>query len=276
MNAAARQLGMTAPAVSQHIRKLETQHCVALLHRTTRRQALTEAGAAFYAACSDRVRAAQRAGQALEAQRDEPVGELRIAAPSGFAGGVLAQAFAGLLAQYPRLSLELFFQDELVDLTALRIDLALRVAPALADSTLVARHLADWRLVLCASPAYLRSHTAPVAPRDLLQHELILAGLRSFEEGLPLQQGSEMERVPLRRRVGSNSMLTARAFALEGLGIAIQPEPEVRGELARGTLVELLPGWRLPSIPVHLVTPRRDAQPAKVRHAIAALQALSG
>ncbi|WP_374668969.1 LysR family transcriptional regulator [Ramlibacter sp.] len=275
MNAAARALGMTPSAVSQHVRRLEQTHGVALLHRTTRRLTLTEAGSVFHEACRDLVAAAARANRALELQRDTPSGELRIAAPSGFAGGVLARAFAPLLAQHPALSLQLFFQDERVDLTALRIDLALRVSPALPDSTLVARHLGDWRMVVCAAPAYLARRGVPTTPRDLPRHDLIVAGLPGAADGLPFTRGSVTERVPLRGRVGTSSMITARAFALEGLGIAIQPEPEVRGELAAGTLVPLLADWALPRLPVHLVTPRRDAQPAKVRHAIAALQALA-
>ena len=91
MNAAGRALGMTASAVSQHVRLLEQQHQVALLHRTTRKLTLTEAGSVFYRSCAAMLAAAREASVQMAALRDEPVGELRIAAPSGFAGGVLGR-----------------------------------------------------------------------------------------------------------------------------------------------------------------------------------------
>ncbi|WP_204377596.1 LysR family transcriptional regulator [Aquitalea magnusonii] len=112
MIAASRQLGMTPSAVSQHISKLEAEHGVSLLHRTTRSLTLTEAGSLFYQGCADMLAAAQLAEQRLSELRDAPVGELRLAAPTGFAGPMLSEALAPLLAAHPRLSLKLFFHDD--------------------------------------------------------------------------------------------------------------------------------------------------------------------
>ncbi len=143
MAAAAQSLGMTPSAVSQQIRKLESRAQVTLLHRTTRRLTLTEAGEAFYRSCAQMLAIAEEAERRLGEWRDAPVGELRLAAPVGFSGTLITQALKPLLENHRQLRLQLFFQDERIDLVAERIDLAIRVGN-LADSSLVARHLGDW------------------------------------------------------------------------------------------------------------------------------------
>ncbi|WP_134634247.1 LysR family transcriptional regulator, partial [Pseudomonas aeruginosa] len=143
MAAAAQSLGMTPSAVSQQIRKLESRAQVTLLHRTTRRLTLTEAGEAFYRSCAQMLAIAEEAERRLGEWRDAPVGELRLAAPVGFSGTLITQALKPLLENHRQLRLQLFFQDERIDLVAERIDLAIRVGN-LSDSSLVARHLGDW------------------------------------------------------------------------------------------------------------------------------------
>ena len=136
LTAAARQLGMTPSAVSQHLRQLELSLGLALLHRSTRRLTLTEAGERYHTGCAAMVAAARSAEQSLARLREEPEGDLRLAAPIG-CGGLLATALAPLRA-YPKLGLHLLLDDALIDLIDERIDIALRVG-TLADSSLVAR-----------------------------------------------------------------------------------------------------------------------------------------
>lgn len=272
MVAAARSLGMTPSAVSQHISKLESEHGVSLLHRTTRSLTLTEAGSLFYQGCADMLSAARLAEQRLNEMRDAPVGELRLSAPTGFAGPMLTEALAPLLAAHPRLTLKLFFHDEMIDLVQHRIDLALR-AGDLKDSSLVARHLADWDSVLCAAPSYLARHPAITTPQQLEQHQWVMLDHERSQTWLTMENAAgEVERPMVERRVSSNNILAARQFVLAGMGLSIQPEPEVRQELADGRLLRVLPQWRLPALGIFVVTPRRDAQPAKVRYAIEALR----
>jgi len=272
MVAAARTLSMTPSAVSQHVSKLESVHGVSLLHRTTRSLTLTEAGSLFYQGCADMLAAARLAEQRLSELRDAPVGELRLSAPTGFAGPMLTEALAPLLAAYPRLSLKLFFHDEMIDLVQHRIDLALR-AGDLKDSSLVARHLADWESVLCAAPSYLARHPAITTPAQLEQHQWVMLDHERSQTWLTMENSAgEVERPLVAQRVSSNNILAARQFVLAGMGLSIQPEPEVRQELADGRLLRVLPQWRLPALGIYVVTPRRDAQPAKVRYAIEALR----
>lgn len=272
MSAAARELGMTASAVSQQIRQLEEETGVVLLHRSTRKLTLTEAGAAFYEGCAAMMAAAQRAEQSLAELRDAPMGELRVAAPVDFAGTHLAPALAPLLTAHPNLSLRLFADDARVDLIEMRIDLAVRVG-RLADSSLVARPLATWAEVLCAAPAYLARCGMPTVPSDLVQHSWLTLTVLEEPQWVDLiGPAGEQERLRVEGRIASNNANSLKQLTLAGLGIARQPLPDVAAELADGRLLRILPDWSVPDIGVYAVTPRREAQPAKVRHAIEALR----
>ena len=272
MAAAAEALGMSPSAVSQQIRKLEAQAQVTLLHRTTRKLTLTEAGEVFYRSCAQMLAIAEEAEQRLGEWREAPVGELRLAAPVGFSGKLITEALRPLLENHRQLRLQLFFHDEQIDLIEQRIDLAIRVGN-LADSSLVARHLADWNNVVCVAPAYLRRYGTIEHPERLTQVDWLALNTRG--QGQPLQfdapDGSSC-RLRLEPRVAANSMLAVRQFTLDGLGVSLQPEPEVRDALEEGRLLRLLPGWSLPGYGIYAVTPRRDAQPAKVRVALDALR----
>ena len=151
--AAAKALGSTTSAVSQQIKALEQDLGVVLLNRSTRRWELTTAGVHFHDECARMVAAARRAGQVLEALRDEPQGELRMTVPAGFAR-VLGEALTPVMMRHPGLRLHLVADDALVDLVGERIDLAVRFG-RLPDSTWVAKPLGALHMVLCAAPAYL-------------------------------------------------------------------------------------------------------------------------
>ncbi|MGE8500162.1 MAG: LysR family transcriptional regulator [Pseudomonas sp.] len=273
MVAAAEVLGMTASAVSQQIRKLEDSTQVSLLHRTTRKLTLTEAGHTFYQSCAQVLALAQQAEQRLAELRDAPVGELRIAAPVGFSGRPISAALAPLLQAHSGLSIKLFFQDEQIDLVEQRIDLAIRVGN-LDDSSLVARHIGDTRMLLCAAPAYLARKAPITRPEELIGQDWVTLNGTPHNSVLNLQHSlsDEVQRLRIESRVGCNNILAVRHFTLAGMGISLQPEQEVREELAVGSLRVVLPDWQLPAHGVYLVTPRRDAQPAKVRYAIEALR----
>lgn len=264
-------LGMSASAVSQQVRRLEEATGVTLLHRTTRKLTLTEAGASFYESCKQIVELAQQAEQRLAEQRDAPVGELRIAAPIGFSGPLLCEALAPLLNAHPGLSLTLFYQDEQIDLVESRIDLAVRVGRQ-EDSSLIARHVAEWRMLLCAAPAYLARAGWPGDPQQLLKLDWIGMHLERIQHLSLHGPGGLQQRLRLESRVTCNNILAARQFTLAGMGVSLQPEAEVRGLLASGELLPLLPDWQLEPLGLYIVTPRRDAQPAKVRYAIEALR----
>ncbi len=271
MVAAGEALGMTASAVSQQIRKLEEGTQVSLLHRTTRRLTLTEAGEQLYQSCRQIVQLAEQAEQRLAELRDAPVGELRIAAPVGFSGHLVTDALAPLLRAHPQLSLRLFFQDEQIDLIEQRIDLAIRVG-SLEDSSLVGRHIGDWPMLLCAAPSYL-ARCGPIdSPERLSELDWLSLGHERGGQVTLHGPGGALQRLRVEGRVVCNNILSVRQFTLAGMGLSLQPEPEIRELLASGELLAVLPQWQPAPIGLHLVTPRRDAQPAKVRYAIEALR----
>ena len=271
MSAAARELGMTASAVSQQIRALEQETGVALLHRSTRRLSLTAAGATFFEGCAEMLAAARRAEQRLAEQRDAPVGELRISAPLSFSGQYLAPALAPLLRASPQLVLRIFAADERIDLIEARIDLAIRVGRP-TDSSLVARPLTQWQEILCAAPAYLRQAGTPNEPEDLSRHTWLNLTPLGEPQTIELHRGKDVRRVRLLGRVASNSQASLLQLTHEAIGISRQVEPDVREDIASGRLVRVLPEWSFTPIGVWAVTPQREAQPAKVRHAIEALR----
>ena len=271
MNAAARALGTTPSAVSQQVRLLERDMGVTLLHRSTRKLRLTEAGERFHEGCAAMVAAARGAEQHLAQMRDAPVGELRVASPVGFARH-LGPALAPMLAANPGLTFHLEVDDALIDLVEARIDLAIRFG-RLPDSTWVAQRLAALDLAVCASPAYLARHGVPADPHDLLQHEWLRLVHRSSGPYLELTgPGGAVERLRVRSRATSNNQLSLQQLCEAGLGLAVLAVQDVEDALRSGALVVVLPQWRPASLPVYAVTPQRDTQPAKVRHAIAALQ----
>ncbi|RZI86678.1 MAG: LysR family transcriptional regulator [Rubrivivax sp.] len=271
---AARALGTTTSAVSQHIRALEKEVGMTLLARSTRQVSLTTAGQRFHEGCADMVAAARRAGQALQELRDAPVGELRMTVPAGFAR-VLGLALTPLLSHHPALSLHLLADDAHTDLVGERIDLALRFG-RLPDTTWVAQPLGHLRMNLCASPAYLSRVGIPVRPDDLSQHDAIQldTGRGVAQLNLIDPQGKAMALKPRwRGRLSSNSQDWVQHMCESGLGVAVLAAHETVEALREGRLVPVLPGWSLAPLPMHALTPQRGAQPAKVRLALEALKA---
>lgn len=271
LSAAARHLRISPSAVSQQLRALEQAHGVTLLHRSTRKLALTEAGARLAVHCQHMAEAAGRARAQLALARDAPEGELRVAAPVGFARH-LAPALAPLLAGHPALRLRLMVDDAMIDLIDARADLALR-AGRLADSSWVAQRLCDFELLLCAAPAYLARAGEPRAPGELAAHQWVAAPRDGRHLALELHgPGGTRETLQLEPRITGNNQLSLQQLAAAGLGLVSAVRADVEDELRAGRLVAVLPAWRPAPLPVWAVTPQRDGQPAKVRHAIDAIR----
>jgi LysR family transcriptional regulator, transcriptional activator for aaeXAB operon len=270
LTAAARQVGMTPSAVSQHLRALEAALGLALLHRSTRKLTLTEAGARYFEGCAAMVAAARSAEQALARHRDEPEGELRIAAPIGF-GGLLAQALMPLKA-YPKLGLSLLVDDAVIDLIDERVDIALRVG-GLPDSSLIARRLGAMPVQMCAAPGYLAEHGWPQHPRDLERHAWLgVKPLVGSADTLHLRgPADEQVSVTVAIKVQASQVTALHALCVAGWGISAVVSDDDRRALVDGRLQPVLAAWTLPDLVVYAITPRRGEQPAKVRHALVLL-----
>jgi DNA-binding transcriptional LysR family regulator len=214
--------------------------------------------------------AAEQARAELAAARDAPGGELRLAAPVGFARHI-APALGGLLAGHPALRLRLLVDDASIDLIDARIDLAIRFG-RLRDSTWAARRLGGLQWWLCAAPAWVRQHGLPRDLDALLGHAWL--GLAQASGGLLVDAhgpGGATRGLRVEPRIASNNQLSIQQMCQAGLGPALLGSLDVQDALAAGDLVRLLPDWAFGTLGIWAVTPQRDAQPAKVRQAIAAL-----
>ncbi|RZJ11039.1 MAG: LysR family transcriptional regulator [Rubrivivax sp.] len=263
--AAARQLRTSTSAVSQQVRALEKDMGVTLLHRSTRKLSLTPAGVRFHAGCAAMVAAAEAAQAQLQQLRDAPDGELRIAMTVGF-GRRIGPALAPLLAAHPALSLHLQVEDGFTDLVAHRIDLAIRFG-RLPDSAWVAQRIGTVHTALYAAPAYL-AHRGVPATLEALRHADWLAIHEGTDTSLRLP-GADFSVQP---RYTSNNQLTLQQLCEAGLGLAALGDEDVAESVFAGRLLRLNTELSVPELPIWAMTPQHDAQPAKVRHAIAALK----
>lgn len=263
--AAAEDLELSKAAVSQSVTRLEARLGARLMHRTTRRLTLTEAGALLAEKAGRALGELSDAEQAVTALTGAPRGQLRVSAPMSFGLLHLAPLVPAFLARHPAITLDLQLDDRMVDLVRERIDVAIRITQ-LADSSLVARRLAPCRQVVCAAPAYLRKHGAPVAPAELTRHNCftysLLRGPHDWRFHAP---GGRWVAVSVRGNLRSNNTLALRAAALAGAGVLHCPTFYVGAELAAGRLVPLLPGYRLPEISIYAVFSERRHLAPKVR-----------
>lgn len=257
-------LGLSSQMVGKHIRWLEARYGMRLINRTTRRQSLTEAGLAFYEG-SKSVLAEAQAVEALAANlQAAPRGKLRVNAPISFGAYSLVPKLAQYLRDYPEVEVDLTLSDRVVDLVDEGYDAVIRIAP-LPDSGLIARPLAPYRLVACASPSYLAQHGAPSHPDDLAQHECIgfvYSARPAWPEWTFIDEDGRQYVVPVKSRLSINNGQALRNAALEGLGIILQPCELLREDLDSGRLVQVLPGYAPPSRPMHLLfSPDRHLTP---------------
>ena len=263
--AAAGRLGLSKAAVSKQVARLEDRLGVRLLHRSTRRLHLTEAGRDFYERARRIMAEVEEAEHAASSQQESPRGLLRVNAPVSFGVSHLAPVLARFMRRWPELRVEMVLSDRLIDLIEEGFDLAVRVA-ALPDSSLVARRLCAARQVVCAAPAYLAEHGRPRAPRDLARHDcLIYSYLSTGDEWRFLDADGNPFGVRVAGRLRANNGDALRHAAVAGLGILYVPEFLVAAELASGTLRPVLEEWRTPDGAVHAVYPPGRPVGAKLR-----------
>ncbi len=260
---AAARLGMPATTVSARIKRLEEHLGTTLLQRTTRRLSLTDAGERYYAHCVQAIEAVLEAERAVATTLDEPRGRLRITAPADLAQAILVPTIKTYLARYPEVTIDLLVSNQFDDLVGDGIDLAVRVGE-LPSSSLIVRRFFTSAIALWAAPEYLDRHKAIRSLADLAEHQLIR--MRTGRRGLVLKDGADsLNPDDLTSNLRVDDMLTCRACAESGLGIALLPIfSQAQADLA-GRLVRVLPRVQTEDFPVQFLYPRQSLVPPTVR-----------
>jgi len=262
---AAERLTLSTTAISKHVADLEAHLHTRLLNRTTRKLSLTESGQAFYGRCVQLLHDLEEAEQEAAGAAGIPRGTLRLTSSVNFGVRQLAPAIAEFAVRYPELKFDVQLSDRVVDLVEEGFDLAIRIGRP-GSENLVARRLGEMRVILCASPVYVKAHGAPSVADDLAHHNCL-----TYEYSVPRSQwrlhdadGKEHQVQVSGTMHSNNGDLLAEAAA-HGSGIVFQPDFIVGGYLQSGRLVPLLPGYEGASLPIYAVYPSRKHLSAKVR-----------
>ncbi|MFZ5547148.1 MAG: LysR substrate-binding domain-containing protein [Pseudomonadota bacterium] len=267
---AADLLGWPKGRVSAQVQALEARLGTRLFHRTTRRVQLTQDGLVFHERCRDLLADVDELQTLF--QRDEKAlrGRVRLDMSTGIARQIVMPALPDLLQRHPGLEVELSSTDRRVDVVREGFDCVLRVG-SLADSGLVARPLGRYRMLNCASPAYLARHGTPETLDDLAGHRLVhyVTSLGAQPDGFEHAGPEGPLFVPMAGSVTVNNADAYVAACRAGLGIVQVPETGVHELLAQGALVEVLPRHRPASMPVTLLYANRRQLPRRVQAVMA-------
>ncbi|MFY0562217.1 LysR family transcriptional regulator [Archangium lansingense] len=249
-SAAARELGVSASAVSQSVRQLEAQLRVTLLTRTTRSVAPTEAGRRLVEAAGPAMGQALAALTAVSARPGEVVGRLKLSVPHAAVPFVITPVLPTFRARHPRVEVEVVVENRLVDIVTEGYDAGVRLSEAIERDMVQVRLTDAFRLIVVGAPAYLARHGTPERPEDLLRHECFT--FRSPTTGAlyawELERGRKNWRVPVRGGVVTSDREVIMALAEAGAGLAYAIEPAVQEQLRSGKLVRVLEAYA-PTVP---------------------------
>jgi DNA-binding transcriptional LysR family regulator len=263
LSAAAAACRISATMAGNHLRTLEQRLGMQLLHRTTRRQHLTAFGKDYYSRCKEILRLVSETDTQAHSLQLAPAGKLRITAPVTFGTEALVPALAAYLERYPEVDVDLALCDRVVDLVEEGFEAAIRIGP-LPDSALIARPLAPYRQMLCASPGYLARRGTPRRPEDLGGHDCLSFGPAALT-GWRLCDGDGERRIAVAGRLQVNQGQALRVAALNGMGVVLQPAILLEADVRAGRLVQLLADCALPSRPISVVYPQDRFRSLRLR-----------
>ncbi len=269
LSAAAREMGITTPAVSRHLAQMESRLGISLVNRTTRRMGLTPEGALYLEHGRRILGEIEDMEALLGVSKATPRGLLRVNATLGFGRSHVAPLISRFVRQHPQVEVQLQLSVDPPPLGDDAFDVCLRFG-APPDTRVVARHIAANRRLLCAAPAYLAQHGTPNVPNDLARHQCI--GLRQGEEAygvwrLASGHGTSAiaETVRTRGAMSTNDGEIAVTWALDGHGILMRAEWDIAPHLRSGRLVQVLPQYFTPDADIYAVYPQRHRRAARVR-----------
>lgn len=268
--AAAEKLGISRANVTKYVMQLEQHLGARLLNRTTRRVSLTEVGQDYYEFCRQILGRIQDKEATISGLQAEAKGEIKMMVPKSFGSLYMGPLAGDFQRQHADIRLSLFMADvslSAIDLIENGFDLAIRLTSQ-ADSSIIARHIATTRWVLCAAPAFVKGEGRPRHMRDLKSLPCLM---HSRSTAMPssavwkFQGPTRAASVKVTGPLTANSVMALRAAALDGLGVALLPTYCIGRDLADKSLVELLPRYRGPEEQISVLFPHRKFLPAKSR-----------
>ena len=266
LSAASRKLGIPLPTISRKISELEALLKTRLLIRTTRRLALTDAGAGYVAAAKRALEEVSEAERAASGEHGAPRGDLVITAPIVFGRLHVLPVIAAFLREWPEINVRLVLSDRNLHLIDDHIDIALRIG-ALADSALVSTRVGSVRRVVCGIPAYFAAHGAPKKPENLTALSAVTFGELSSSEPWTFHDPKSRReiRVAVRARLAVNTAEAAIDGAAAGLGVTRVLSYQVAEAVADGRIEIVLADYEPAPAPVSLIYGRQGLTPLKVR-----------
>ncbi|WP_445364383.1 LysR family transcriptional regulator [Microbulbifer sp. ANSA003] len=261
---AAKLLGISKSAVSKRITQLELQLGVKLLHRTTRKLSLTEAGEHFYEHARIAYKSAKDAQDAVLQLQGEPRGRLRINAPMSFGRLHLAPLIPVFMKRYPEISIDMVLDDKVVDLVGEGFDIAIRGGD-LPDTSLIARKLAPLKSVLCASPSYLKEFGEPTELEQLSAHNCLVFTYSRDVKEWGFIKDNHLHTIEVKGNYQVNNSEALREALLQGVGIGRLPTFVAGPDIEAGKLTPLFEEYQMPAKSIYAVFPERQFMPAKVR-----------
>ncbi|SFP48750.1 LysR family transcriptional regulator [Variovorax sp. 770b2] len=264
--AAARDLRLPKTTVSRKVRELELRLGVQLLHRTTRRLGLTEAGGVYFEHCRKIPQALADAETAVGQLQGQPRGTLRVTSSYSVMVSLIAPLLGEFRVLYPDLFVDLVLTHRTLDLVEDEIDIALRMG-TLPDSSMAARQLAVLPNRVYASAAYLARHGEPKHPLELRQHSALVTRVARRGSGYawPMSNGGAAESFEITPVIEADDPQVLKAPLFAGAGLMMATDLIMREHVAEGLVVPVLLGWvgRCPAL--NAVFPRGHAQPPKLR-----------
>lgn len=265
---AAETLHISRTSVTQLVQRIEERLCIKLLNRTTRKVNVTADGAVYYERVVRLLADLDDIESGLSLASAQPRGKLKVDVPSPLARIILMPALPAFHARYPNLQIEMGVSDRTIDLIEESVDCVVR-GGELADQSLRARHVGDLQLGLYAAPVYLERSSAPSHPRELENSEHRIVGFLWGRVGktypVVLHRDGETVTIQGRYVVAVDDGNAYLAAGVAGMGVLWLPQYMARQHVADGELLQLLHGWHLAPMPLHVAYPQSRYVSSKLR-----------
>lgn len=270
--AASERLDASKALISKYISEVEDRLGVRLFNRTTRKVSLTEVGSRYYSHALQMLDNYQAMVDDVVGEQGCPKGLLRVSAPVSFGERQLAALIPEFCSMYPDLKFELLLNNRAVDMVEEGIDIRIKIG-LVEDSNMIARHIYDVPLIMCASPDYLAQHGVPSKPKDLAVHQCISdSNFKMGQSWTLYAEDGHKHVIEIKSKVSANSPQAVANIAKAGGGIGIVTEHVIKDDIEKGHLISVLPTYLTLKFGLYLMYPHRKHVSSKIKCFVAFVQ----